>query len=47
MEGSTLVIELAISTYFSENPPDELRGILWMRDGFFGKGVIICVPFAK
>jgi DsbC/DsbD-like thiol-disulfide interchange protein len=46
-EGNDLVIELPISTYFTDTPPAELRGILWLKDGSLGKGAIIRAPFAK
>jgi DsbC/DsbD-like thiol-disulfide interchange protein len=46
-EGNDLVIELVISTYFTDAAPDELRGILWLKDGSLGKGAIIRAPFAK
>jgi thiol:disulfide interchange protein DsbD len=46
-EGDALVIEMVISTYFTDTAPDELRGILWLRDGSLGKGAIIRAPFAK
>jgi len=46
-EGRTLVIELITSSYFTETPPDELRGILWLYHGSLGRGAIIRVPFAK
>jgi DsbC/DsbD-like thiol-disulfide interchange protein len=47
MEGDALVIELQVSTYFTEKPPAGLQGVLWLKDGTFGKGAIIRVPFAK
>jgi DsbC/DsbD-like thiol-disulfide interchange protein len=46
-EDDALVIELPISTYFTDTPPAELRGILWLKDGSLGKGAIIRAPFAK
>ncbi len=47
VEDDALVIEMAVSKYFTEQPPAELRGILWLRDGSLGKGAIIRAPFDK
>jgi thiol:disulfide interchange protein DsbD len=46
-DGDSLVIELIVSSYYTDAPPKELQGILWLKDGSLGKGAIIRAPFAK
>jgi hypothetical protein len=45
--GSGFKMDFYISTYFTDPPPDELRGVLRLQDGSFGSGVIVRVPFTK
>lgn len=47
MDGDALMVDLIVSQYFTEKPPAELRGILWLKDRSLGKGAIIRAPFAK
>ena len=46
-DGDSLVVTLEVSTYFTEKPPAELRGVLWLEDHTFGKGAVIRAPFAE
>jgi thiol:disulfide interchange protein DsbD len=46
-DGESLVVELGVSTYFTDPAPADLRGILWLKDGALGKGAIIRASFAK
>lgn len=46
-EGSTLTVELVVSSYYSGKAPETLRGVLWFKDGTFGKGAVVDIPFTK
>jgi DsbC/DsbD-like thiol-disulfide interchange protein len=46
-EDDGLSIDLKTSKYFTDKPPAELLGVLWLKDGSLGKGAIIRAPFAK
>ena len=46
-EGQSLIVELTVSSYYTEKVPDALKGVLWLKDGSLGKGAIINVPFSK
>lgn len=46
-EGDSLVIELVVSSYFTEEPPKTLRGVLWLKDGSLGHGTVINVPLSQ
>lgn len=46
-EGDSLVIELVVSSYYTEKPPKTLRGVLWLKDGSLGHGALIDVPLSR